>query len=676
VNATVAAAPDVLDPFDPSHITKQKAWLDFIDSDWSILSRLRHRHFVHLIIPVILVALTVLLIYWDVERHINVRGIDNDLQDKLNESWQIGAYYLSLFAGGNESGNQEGPPLVDLRPPAIAILELTARIIFQLFTLPFLALANGSVLFWGWSSLKQNHPQIFRVKIFGMVFLILCGCALICGFAISMEFPPLILPADFAQPRSPLPRARQPAGAPICNASVGNLGIVELAALPMLAQSIDCSNWEGGEGLSLLSAQYGLERLNMARDLYASIFTDQTPRRPEPSDLQSTSLTGACSSYEAACIFFHGKTDCSDVPTFADTFSIWCNQSLSICTIMKLIFSSLNEKALPDFCMFSVDTDRRVFRTICNPFPAAIGEYACSQNGSCKNWDELCHYFPSSPFFPDLCGQAAEQAFCGPGGFCAAFNFSDKCDAFDVNSFVYRYHFQLSGQFIGMRHQTSYLLVSPGFVSRQDVGIAVENVGLVWFHFVMQTIVPFYRIFADVLLKSLMGRLGQQLTLLFFGPNRMPLRFAQEATGLVSLGKHTAKVYESLFHTPMSSIAVGHSHCGLTARAAAINDSIYGVSFEGSQYDLSPIQGFFPVPDPSTKYRLINEASGVSLFAMHDDLSMWNYRIPDWQKWWKPANPYETFCLLVAGCTADDRYDAICNATVGAEQFQEYMSSW
>jgi hypothetical protein len=216
----------------------------------------------------------------------------------------------------------------------------------------------------------------------------------------------------------------------------------------------------------------------------------------------------------------------------------------------------------------------------------------------------------------------------------------------------------------------------PGFLSRQDVGLAVENVGLVWFHFVMQTIVPFYRVFSDILLKPLMGRLGQEMTLLVFGPNRMPLRFAQEMSALVGIGKQAAKVFEALFRSPVHTVAVGHSQSGLTARAAAMRNQIYGVSFESSQYDLSPIQGFFPIPDAATKYRLFNEISGSSMFAMHDDFSMWNYRIPDWQKWWRPANPYETFCVLVAGCTIDDRYDHICNATVGPERFQEYIGSW
>jgi hypothetical protein len=73
---------------------------------------------------------------------------------------------------------------------------------------------------------------------------------------------------------------------------------------------------------------------------------------------------------------------------------------------------------------------------------------------------------------------------------------------------------------------------------------------------------------------------------------------------------------------------------------------MYGVSFEGSQYHMSPLEGFFGEAESDAEYFMVNEASGSSVFAMDDTLAKWNYRLPDWQKWWKPATPYDTFCLL------------------------------
>jgi hypothetical protein len=91
---------------------------------------------------------------------------------------------------------------------------------------------------------------------------------------------------------------------------------------------------------------------------------------------------------------------------------------------------------------------------------------------------------------------------------------------------------------------------------------------------------------------------------------------------------------------------------------------------------LSPIEGFFGPHEPHAEYFIINEASGSSVFAMDDTLAKWNYRIPDWQKWWRPASPYDTFCLLAAGCVHDDRYDALCSAAVGKEQYRDFFTSW
>jgi hypothetical protein len=219
-------------------------------------------------------------------------------------------------------------------------------------------------------------------------------------------------------------------------------------------------------------------------------------------------------------------------------------------------------------------------------------------------------------------------------------------------------------------------MIAPGMLSPQDLGIAIENVGTVWFHAAIGTVVPFYRIFAALLLKPLMGGLGHRMIELIFGPNRMPVRFAQETAALASVGTTTTLLLHALLHYAPRPVLVGHSHAGLVTRAVAMKDGIYGVSFEGSSYEFSPIEGFFGEISKPAQYAIINEASGTSLFAMDDEMSMWNYRMPDWQHWWKPANPYETFCLVAAGCVNDNRYDHLCDVSVGLSRYKEFFASW
>jgi hypothetical protein len=241
---------------------------------------------------------------------------------------------------------------------------------------------------------------------------------------------------------------------------------------------------------------------------------------------------------------------------------------------------------------------------------------------------------------------------------------------------MYKYNFELDVEFAVMARDRGHFMSTSGFKSATDIAVAVENVGTVWFEWAVSVVVPFYDIIYRMLLSPLMEGLSQTMIELVFGPNRMPLRLAQEIAGLVNVGNVTAQVYMNLLNYVKRSVMVGHSHMAVVSRALAMHKEMYGVTFEGSQYEFSPLHGFFGSPPKHMEGGIVNEASGKSLFAMDDTIAKWNFRMPDWQKWWKPSNPYETFCLLAAGCVYDDRYDHICNASVGHERYVEYFSSW
>jgi hypothetical protein len=89
--------------------------------------------------------------------------------------------------------------------------------------------------------------------------------------------------------------------------------------------------------------------------------------------------------------------------------------------------------------------------------------------------------------------------------------------------------------FIAFGINQFFVMAMGGFTSPQHLALAVENVGLVWFHWVIATIVPFYGAVYGALLGPMMGRLGQTMIQLVFGPNRMPLRFGQEIQGFADV---------------------------------------------------------------------------------------------------------------------------------------------
>jgi hypothetical protein len=296
----------------------------------------------------------------------------------------------------------------------------------------------------------------------------------------------------------------------------------------------------------------------------------------------------------------------------------------------------------------------------------------CSKDGFCSNWDERCH---SLPWWIGCTLEARELLCSNTTGVCS-FNFTDLCEPFELSSFIYKYRFQLDAEFFALNFHKAYFASSSGFKSAQDIAIAIENICTIWVHQFVRFIVPFYQLVYTLLLQPLMGKFGQTMVQLVFGPNRMPLRFAQEVAGVEYPSRLTGALQSAQLGYLSRAVFVAHSHGGVVARALALTREMAAVTFESSQYDLSPLQGFLGPIDPTTEYVMVNELSGPSVFAMEDSLAKWNYRMPDWQKWWKPANPYETFCLLAAGCVADDRYDHICNESVGNEQYRNYFTSW
>jgi hypothetical protein len=78
-----------------------------------------------------------------------------------------------------------------------------------------------------------------------------------------------------------------------------------------------------------------------------------------------------------------------------------------------------------------------------------------------------------------------------------------------------------------------------------------------------------------------------------------------------------------------------------------------------------------------TGSKMLSVYSGSSFFSVAEsDLIGLNIRLSDKQALWKPANPYEMFCLIGAGCTNDDRFDNLCDDAIGREKYEGYLEAW
>ena len=73
------------------------------------------------------------------------------------------------------------------------------------------------------------------------------------------------------------------------------------------------------------------------------------------------------------------------------------------------------------------------------------------------------------------------------------------------------------------------------------------------------------------------------------------------------------------------------------------------------------------------------KVTNMKVFAYHGVLEeemISNVRLPKYQRLFKPANVYETFCLIAAGCTTTNEYDQFCSKTVGSSTFMSYFDTW
>jgi hypothetical protein len=651
---SLAQAPlptEVLHPFDPSRITKQTIWIDFIQSDCNILRKIAHGQRAYLASPLVVLALEIALIVLDVRRAGRVReanaAVHEAMLERFRYAWRLGSL-LGI----------EPPPddlVLDLVPKAIATAELVARIVFQVFALPFFALSNISVLFLQWTPLRRGHGRIFVVKIVGFVFFLLCGVALIAGFAVRRSLVFFQLPPDFAYERPSFGPVTESPAAPICDLRIGNMSILKIAGLPVLTHALGGHDSDDRDGLQFVHGES--EASEALRVLYRYIFPEEAPPTPAPSPMADIARGPMCASERASCVFLYGMEDCAGVANFSEARAMWCRRYTGICDLVTVVAGVAVRKGIPE-------------RGMCAPTMNGFAEFACGDSGACNHWNETCARMPT------LCQDFIYDAMCRPYGLCNSFHFDEKCSPMNRVMHMYTYNFQLALQFIAVGLNRHIFMTLPGFTRPQDVAIAVENVGIVWFHWIVATVVPFYNAVYGAFLEPIMGGLGQTVVQLVFGPNRMPLRFGQEVQGLHLVGRATALVYQRFLGFGARSVLIGHSHSALVVKPVAMMTTSYGVAFEGSQYQLSPLEGFFGQPPTEREYVIVNEASGDSIFAMDDTIAKWNFRMPDWQKWWKPANAFDSFCLLAAGCVFDDRYDALCKPSVGAEEYRTFFESW
>jgi hypothetical protein len=220
---------------------------------------------------------------------------------------------------------------------------------------------------------------------------------------------------------------------------------------------------------------------------------------------------------------------------------------------------------------------------------------------------------------------------------------------------------------IGVVRNSTPILAFQGAASSYELGIIFENMLITWFSMAMEEIVPFWGVASTVFLQPFFDWITPILQNQFVGAKQLSRSVFVESVNAVE--QFQAQVGQLPLFT-------GHFSGGLISKSAAMEFGSWTIAFESLLYGSTAMALCTEEPN-ETGFRMLNVYSGSSFFsAAESDSIGLNIRLPDEQALWKPANPYETFCLIAAGCTDDDRFDNLCDEAIGRKKYVEYFEAW
>lgn len=221
------------------------------------------------------------------------------------------------------------------------------------------------------------------------------------------------------------------------------------------------------------------------------------------------------------------------------------------------------------------------------------------------------------------------------------------------------------------RNTSSYPAVAfQGSVNFIHITMTLENIVCTWLNFLMDALIPFFGMFKTVFFKQL----GKWL----------PFFCTVGLLGFSPLSYDAYKAHESTFQTLLAPqnqriILTGHIFGGFMAKLYADSFETYAVAFESPRYidSLMDASSFLLFPFRyNNSYNMINIFSESSIFSFPEEDINANLQLPQSQTFYRPVNPYKTFCLLASGCTIDDKFDSLCEGMISKSLYLEYFSAW
>ncbi|OHT05774.1 hypothetical protein TRFO_26461 [Tritrichomonas foetus] len=188
---------------------------------------------------------------------------------------------------------------------------------------------------------------------------------------------------------------------------------------------------------------------------------------------------------------------------------------------------------------------------------------------------------------------------------------------------------------------------------------------------IFRTIIPFYEVTYNLVLSRFMNILTEHLTF-FVGVTQISPRYV----------KFNLNIHNNLALNSSDVVYTGHSIGGILAKSMGTSFSSPSISFESLSYYRSLFQATMQLYTSgedmfgSNGFEMINSYSPSQIFSSSERNATLNALLPKWKTYYDLVNPYDTFCTIAAGCATDERYDGLCNATVGFDKYLHLFTLW
>jgi hypothetical protein len=234
-------------------------------------------------------------------------------------------------------------------------------------------------------------------------------------------------------------------------------------------------------------------------------------------------------------------------------------------------------------------------------------------------------------------------------------------------------HKAIPSLYVSDQRRPNGVLAFQGFADMENLGLLLENIVAYWYDNLMSAVVPLFEVVKEMFMGSLLTELTVRLQKSYLG-------LSEASPELFKRGIRATQ--EIVNWTGKMPVLTGHMSGGFIAKALGIANESYAIAFESPRFvhsrlseEVKADKGLPGGAKMGTR-NIINVFSNSSLFSTSDMTASDNIQLPKFQTVFKPATPYETFCLAAAGCVSDDRFDHLCDVAVGREKYMRYFDRW